>query len=248
MKVRIKTLKILKNVLLIIPLILITTTVSYGAENYPHQSKGVFIVDNFEDKNLTRQPKWWAFGELDVYINENDRKQLNGLELHAMHIKGRRTQPKLVGGVGAFIGLDVRPYNAIKMAIKGYGKHSGILMIELYDDDSNDWELTIHPNDPSQIIHDDKFIYSMKIDWEGWKVIIIPLRKFKDNNPMFGDNSWNPYHTDASGGLLQMQLLLFATHKKKNPNLAIDNIKFFNTKNIKKNKNKVDFNLDDDFY
>ena len=42
--------------------------------------------------------------------------------------------------------------------------------------------------------------------------------------------------------------LVFATHNKKNPNLAIDSIKFFNTKNIKKNNNKVDVDLDDDFY
>jgi hypothetical protein len=222
---------------------------TYGAEIYPHQSKHVFIVDNFEDKNLTRQPKWWGFGEMDVYIDENDPKQLKGLELYSMTMKGRRTRPRLVGGVGAFFGIDTRPYDAIKIPIKGYGAHSGIMIIELYDDDSNDWELTAHPQDPSQIIDDDKFIYNLPITWEGWKVVIIHLRDFKDSNPLFGDNIWNPYHTGTSGGLLQMQFLLFATDVKKKPMVTIDTIKFFNTKNIKTVQEKSEENFDtSDFY
>ena len=72
--------------------------------------------------------------------------------------------------------------------------------------------------------------------------------KFKDNNPMFGDNKSNPYHIESSGGLLQIQLLLFATSTKKRPHIAIDNIKFFNTKNIKVNEPELTVDIEDDFY
>ncbi len=220
-----------------------------SAEIYPHQTQGVFIVDNFEDKNLTKQPKWWAFGDLDVYIKENDRTQLVGLEQFSMVLKGRRRSPKIVGGVGTFFGVDMRPYDAIKLPIKGYGKHSGIIMLELYDDDSNDWEITPHPEDPSRVVYDDKFVYNIVVDWEGWRVVIVSLDSFKDANPLFGDNIWNPYHTGTSGGLLQLQLLLFATDDKKNPMIMIDTIKFFNTANVKEEDEIDDTIIDDDeFY
>ena len=220
-----------------------------SAEIYPHQTQGVFIIDNFEDKNLTKQPKWWAFGDLDVYIKENDRTQLVGLEQFSMVLKGRRRSPKIVGGVGTFFGVDMRPYDAIKLPIKGYGKHSGIIMLELYDDDSNDWEITPHPEDPSRVVYDDKFVYNIVVDWEGWRVVIVSLDSFKDANPLFGDNIWNPYHTGTSGGLLQLQLLLFATDDKKNPMIMIDTIKFFNTANVQEEDEIDDTIIDDDeFY
>ncbi len=221
----------------------------WSAEIYPHQMDDIFIVDNFEDKNLTKQPKWWAFGDIDVYITENNQKELNGLEQFSMVIKGKRNFPKIVGGVGTFFGANMKSYDALKLPIKGYGKHSGIIMVELYDDDSNDWEITPHPNDPSQVIYDDKFVYHIVVDWDGWKVVIIPLDSFKDANPLFGDNLWNPYHTKTSGGLLQMQLLLFATDDKKNPIVNIDTIKFFNQANVKEIEEINDTIIDDnEFY
>lgn len=213
-----------------------------SAEIYPYQVENVFIVDNFEDKNVSKQPKWWAFGDIDVFIEENKTVDVVGIEQFSMAIKGKRRTPKMVGGVGTFLGVDLAPYNALKLMIYGRGRHSGILMIELFDDDSNDFEVTSHPFDPSQIIHDDKFTYHFPITWEGWKVVIIQLDSFKDANPLFGDNVFNPFQTDTSGGLLQLQLLLFATDQKKNPRISIDTIKFFNTANIK------DETLDNQYY
>jgi hypothetical protein len=213
-----------------------------SAEIYPYQVENVFIVDNFEDKNVYRHPKWWIFGDIDVFIKENKMLDINGIEKFSMVIKGKRRIPKMVGGVGTFLGVDLTPHNAIKFMIYGQGRHSGILMIELFDDDSNDFEVTPHPFDASQIIHDDKFTYHFPITWEGWKVVIIQLDSFKDANPLFGDNVFNPYQTNTSGGLLQLQLLLFASDQKKNPRLSIDTIKFFNTENIK------DETLDNQYY
>ena len=118
-----------------------------------------------------------------------------------------------------------------------------------YLSDSNDWEITPHPVDPSRVVYDDKFVYNIVVDWEGWRVVIVSLDSFKDANPLFGDNIWNPYHTGTSGGLLQLQLLLFATDDKKNPMIRIDTIKFFNTANVKEEEEIDDTIIDDDeFY
>ena len=49
----------------------------------------------------------------------------------------------------------------------------------------------------------------------------------KDNNIGIGDNTWNPYRTENSGGLLQMQLVAFSSKNAKGEmDILIDMIKF----------------------
>ena len=69
------------------------------------------------------------------------------------------------------------------------------MIIELFDDDNNNWEIEPHPELPSETLADDKFIHTLKVDWVGWKVVIIPFSKFVDENNDIGDDRWNPYQT-----------------------------------------------------
>ena len=82
-----------------------------------------------------------------------------------------------------------------------------------------------------------KFIHTLKVDWTGWKVVIIPFNNFVDANLGIGDDLWNPYQTDSSGGLLQMQLVLLAGDKEVKPRIRIDEIKIYNHEWIKKQIN-----------
>ena len=49
-----------------------------------------------------------------------------------------------------------------------------------------------------------------------------------DANLGIGDDLWNPYQTESSGGLLQMQLVLLAGDKTIKPRVRIDEIKIYN--------------------
>ena len=101
------------------------------------------------------------------------------------------------------------------------------MRIELYDDDNNNWVVEVHPEDPSVAEFDDRFIYTHKVVWLGWKVLIIPFSYFVDDNPDRGDNIFNPVQSGTSGGLLQTQLILLATNKEVIPDIRIDMFKIF---------------------
>ena len=87
-----------------------------------------------------------------------------------------------VGGCGTYFAVDTSNYNAIKLLVRGYGPKSAVLIIELYDDDNNNYELEPHETVSSEVKADDKFIHTVKINWEGWKVVIIPFDQFVDGN------------------------------------------------------------------
>ena len=128
--------------------------------------------------------------------------------------------------MGCYVGADLTGYNAIKLLIKGKGKNSGSLIFELYDDDNKNWALELFPKYPSQPRFDDRFVYTQKVTWSGWRVVIIPFSYFSDLNPSVGDNKWNPDQADGSGGLLQMQMILMAANAKSAPDISIDFVKF----------------------
>ena len=66
------------------------------------------------------------------------------------------------------------------------------MSIELFDDDNGNWEIEPHTDIESETLADDKFIHTLKVDWIGWKVVIIPFSKFVDGNSD-SDDKWNPY-------------------------------------------------------
>jgi hypothetical protein len=206
-----------------------TTT---AAEIFPQNSNSEFIIDTFEDGNLDREPLWWQFGDIDVTISVHPSNAPSYLSKYSMKIKGNANE-WYVGGVGTFCGADLSKFNAIKFYVKGKGEHSGTLLIEMYDDDNNNWELEPHPKIPSQPLFDDRFVYTKKVDWNGWKSVTIPLSHFSDVNPNIGDNIWNPNHKNSSGGLLQIQIILIAADKYIVPEISIDTIRIIRLNEIK---------------
>ncbi len=187
----------------------------------------VYLVDNFDDGELAVNPEWWQFGDLDVDILVNNPKELKGLSKRALRLTGR-TSRWYLGGIGTYFPMDARKFTHLKLLIKGVDPELGASMvIELYDDDNGNFQIEPHPIDGSMLKVDDRFVYNLKIDWLGWKVVIIPLEMFRDENPHFGDDIWNPYQEGGSGGLLQMQLLLMGLKENARVDIWLDAVKFF---------------------
>ena len=115
----------------------------------------------------------------------------------------------------------------MKLLVRGTGTQSGSLQIELYDDDNKNEVLERSSSAPSQTLYDDKFIYTMDVTWMGWRVVIIPLTNFRDENSQAGDNIFNPSKKDGSGGLLQLQFVVFANQEKGKVDFLIDSIRLY---------------------
>jgi len=189
-------------------------------------------IDDFEDGTIEENPKWWTFGniQLDTQNEGGDKPPFfNGTYLQL----GGATKGWFVGGIGTFLGLDGTRFSHLKLLIRGYGPESGSLIFELYDDDNNNWKIEPHPQKPSMPAFDDKFSYSLKVTWEGWKLVSIPLNQFYDSNPKFGDDIWNPNQKGNSGGLIQMQILLLGARKSSKAAIDIDSIQLVNDPNPK---------------
>jgi len=216
---------------------------------FQDQKPGLFIVDNFEDADLSQFPRWWGFDNIELSVEPNVISEFPYLGNRSLQLTGN-TKNWYVGGCGTYFAIDVAKYNAIKLLVRGYGKKSGILILELFDDDNNNFEIEPHPELSDQTMADDKFIHTLKVDWLGWKVVIIPFNNFVDGNLGIGDDLWNPYQTDFSGGLLQMQMVVLASDKNTIPRIRIDEIKIYNQGPMPKKKvlDKSEGAYDDDFF
>ena len=219
----------------------------WAATIYQPQPKNVFIVDDFEDADLSMFPQWWGFDNIKLTTESNVQSEHPAIGTRAIQLTGPHKN-WYVGGCGTYFAQDMSNYNAIKLLIRGYGKKSGVLMVELFDDDNKNYEVEVHPDNNSETLADDKFIHSIKVDWDGWKVVIIPFTHFVDGNLGIGDDIWNPYQKDQSGGLLQMQLILLASSKTHKPKIRIDTIKIYNQGPMPIKKKKKEAYEDEDSF
>ncbi|MGB9613172.1 MAG: hypothetical protein ACPL4K_03235, partial [Candidatus Margulisiibacteriota bacterium] len=131
------------------------------------------------------------------------------------------------GGCGTYLAKerqDLSKYTNLRLDIYGNGPGSGTLKIELFDDDNNNWQVEQDPAKNYAPIYDDKFTYEIRVDWTGWKRVSIPIADFADENPLIGDDVWNPFQTGGSGGLLQMQFICLASSDKGKVNYQVDNV------------------------
>ena len=112
-----------------------------------------------------------------------------------------------------YLGLDGFDYTAVVLRIYSAEGNSGIIRIELYDDDNGNNRVDFGSNKDSPD-SDDILVYNQIVDWSGWKTVKIPLSFFEDDNPRVGDNVFNPYHINRSAGLLQVQFVFLSL---KNP-------------------------------
>ncbi|NQU18485.1 MAG: hypothetical protein HQ564_10545 [Candidatus Saganbacteria bacterium] len=190
----------------------------------PQKSSSVsVIVDNFEDGSITSDPEWWQFDTIILMHQNNPAKGAL-----ALSVEGKASD-WYVGGLGTYLAKaeqDFSFYSFLEMDVYGYGADSGMLKIELYEDDNNNWQIEQNPKKGYLPIFDDRFSYELKIDWIGWKQVKIPFSDFVDSNPKSGDNIWNPQKIGDSGGLLQMQLIALATNKTGSVHFLIDNLRF----------------------
>ena len=181
------------------------------------------LIDNFEDGNIGVDPEWWVFDNIKLLPSHNPALGAIALEI------GGETSDWYVGGFGTYLARpehDFSSFGYLELAVYGGGPRSGILKIELYEDDNNNWQIEQDPKQNYAPVFDDRFSYELKVDWQGWKQIKIPLTEFADTNPLAGDNIWNPQKLGKSGGLLQMQFIALASSKSGAVHYIIDDVRF----------------------
>jgi len=183
-----------------------------------------FIIDNFSDGNFEKNPEWWKFGNLALSVEKNNRKQKKKLGKYSLHFEGNANH-WYIGGCGSYLGIDMTTMDRLLLMVYSPGYNSGLLKIELYDDDNSNWIVDIDLD--QQPRSDDVFVHNVFVDWKGWKQLVIPLSEFSDGNPEAGDNVWNPYHIQGSGGLIQIQMIVSTAKKQAGDiDFKLDQIKF----------------------
>lgn len=184
-----------------------------------------YLIDDFEDADIKKNPRWWGFGNLVISYVYNSVYNLNRLGRVSVKFEGKSHGDYLIGGCGTYFkGLNAAPFNAIQMEVHGIGKESGVVFIELFDDDNGNYQIEPHPYDKSMTMADDKFLYILDVNWAGWQTVTIPFEYFTDANPGIGDDKWNPNLLNDSGGLLQMQLIFLTSQPQGLLNVMIDHI------------------------
>lgn len=190
------------------------------------------LIDDFESGAI---PAWWKFDGVSVEVistaglNEGDYELKKEGGLYALKVTGKNKKIDwYVGGGGLYFarpGRDLTLYRNLEMNIYGYGPGQGTVKIELYDDDNYNWEIEQNSQEAFAPIYDDRFAAEVRVDWFGWKKVIIPLTDFIDTNAGVGDDLWNPGQVGQSGGLLQLQLISISSNKRSAVQYAIDNIR-----------------------
>ncbi|MFC1617002.1 hypothetical protein ACFL2K_02165 [Candidatus Margulisiibacteriota bacterium] len=223
--------------------------------NYFSSESDTFLIDDFEDGNFSFNPEWFQFGESTFIIKDNSEndnykksffqwlkslfkkkhkdeipdvdEENSIIGTQSLAIKGKATEWYLCG-IGTYLAIDVQDYDELVLYIKGDGKHSGRLKIELFDDDNDSWNVEQDLEDNFKPIFDDLFKYEIEINWDKWRKITIPFSKFKDDNPGVGDDIWNPFQYNNSGGLIQIQLVALTPRKAKRAHIrfSIDQLYF----------------------
>ena len=196
--------------------------------------KKVFLIDNFESGSLRAPREWWTFDIQKAKIASNKKLKKGVLNIASKvgdysFLFSGRAKSWYAGGTGTYLAKekqDLSKYNAFQIDIYGYGEGSGSLKIELYDDDNKNWQVEQDPKKSYAATKDDKLVYTVTVDWKGWKRLIIPLADFIDDNPYVGDDIWNPKQggSEGSGGLLQLQLICIAGSEKGKIKYNLDNI------------------------
>ena len=174
------------------------------------------VIDDFEDGNINKNPKWWIFDKVKAIVNKVSGK-------YALVITGSTTN-WYIGGLGTYIGKDGSKFNAVKISIKGEGPMSGQLKIELFDDDNKNWEAEQDPKKGYKAKYDDTWTYFLPVNGKKWKEVIIPFKDFQDSNPGVGNDILDLKQNDGSGGLLQITLVALSSGEKGKANYAIDKI------------------------
>jgi hypothetical protein len=192
----------------------------------------IFLIDNFESGSLKSPREWWVFDiEKAECVPNTDLKAgdatVAGEVGNFSLLLSGMAKSWYAGGCGSYIakeGMDLSKYNNFVMDVYGNGDGSGTIKVELCDDDNKNWQIEQDATKGYAPVYDDKFTYEVKVDWNGWKRVSIPFADFVDENPMVGDDIWNPQQIGGSGGLLQIQFVCLASSEKGKVNVNVDNV------------------------
>lgn len=193
------------------------------------------LIDDFEDGDYTKNPEWWRFDTITAEVLKNKKGRAGDIIAeeagqYSLSIKGT-AKNWYAGGMGTYFGIDGRKYTGLQLDVKGTGPKSGVLKIELVDDDNGNWEVEQDVLKSYALIYDDKVVHELRVDWDGWKRIYIPFTDFVDENPGVGNDKWDPIQTEGSGGLLTLQFICLAPKKTGNLEYVIDNVKLLMIQN-----------------
>ncbi len=197
----------------------------------PVLAEKVLLVDDFESGSLKSPREWWTF-DLQTAATASNKELKGGDEKveatignYSMHLSGM-AKNWYCGGTGTYLakeGQDLSKYTNFQMDVFGRGPGTGTIKIELVDDDNNNWVVEADPK-TSIPTKDDRWVYEERVDWDGWKRVVIPVSDFVVDNPGAGDGVWNPQQVNGSGGLLQLQFICIATTDNGKVDFNIDNV------------------------
>jgi hypothetical protein len=148
-------------------------------------------------------PGWWTFGDVQLRRAAAEDPTRHGTRVLA--VRGR-ARGAFAHGMGVFLERDAAAFRTLEMDVGGYGPASGRIKIELGDDDDGNWEIQKDPR-TFRPLRDDLYVFELRVDWNGWRRVSIPLRRFVDSNPGVGNDVFDPARDLTSGGLLELQLL-----------------------------------------
>ncbi|MFH1760533.1 MAG: hypothetical protein ABIA63_05470 [bacterium] len=187
-----------------------------------------FLIDNFEDGDLSRNPEWWPFDDISPSIVKNVKPTkidfvAESCGEYSMQIKGNAAQ-WYVGGLGANVAIDASEFTRLQFDVYGNEKGKGKLKIELYEDDNNNNNIEQDKNKGWAPKFDDIWATEIAIQGKGFTRYSIPFSAFQDGNPGVGNGKWDPDQKNGSGGLLKVQLIAIADSEKGSADFRIDNI------------------------
>ncbi|MSR88039.1 MAG: hypothetical protein EXS67_00065 [Candidatus Margulisbacteria bacterium] len=213
----------MKKELLCLGLILVMLASPAHAKKH-HKSKksvvaGPYVVDDFESKTID---KWWVFGAIKPSFMDNDAKEFPFLESNSLRLTGN-SDGWIIGGLGTPINVNEQQFNTLKVLMKGIGPNSGSITFELYEGDAKTGEIQADPNNPGYLSVGKRYIYTVKVNWIGWRIVIIPLEWFRNDDPKTRNNVVTP----KNGKFVQIQLLGIGAPKSKSMDIMIDRLKFY---------------------
>jgi len=180
------------------------------------------LIDNFEDRNISKSPTWWTFDRIKLTVRKAKKYKIPTLGKYYLNVKGP-AKNWYVGGLGMYLAKPVDNLSHVQMDVYGYGENSGKLKIELFEDDNHNTE--IEQTKKYLPTKDDRFSYELNVDWKGWRQLLIPFEEFEDINPDVGNDRWDPDGKRGSGGLVHFQLIGVASSETGNIRYKLDNIK-----------------------
>lgn len=188
------------------------------------------LIDNFEKGTITDNPAWWTFDNVKLKVVEILSENISSLGKYSLQIEGK-TKAWYVGGLGMYLAKPVDSYTDITLDVYGNGEKSGMIKLELYDDDN--YTKVLEQDKTYKPTKDDRFMYELKVTWNGWRKVVIPFEEFVDDNEGIGNDVFDPNGGKGSAGLLHIQLIIVASSETGMVNMKIDNIKIIKTEPVK---------------